>query len=214
MNAMTRFARSLTAVRFNYADESDQHTARGLIRMVWGVMITMVLSVVLALFVLSPGTPERALLHVVGIYITRPHVFHILAFVTAIGATALIIRDVRRGRLHLARITFVGLLLAIVILNYIPQRYDDPIVILFSLPVIAAGVLLSERDLRNTIVAVIVVLLVLLVLRMLRVTETLSLGKLGPEETFAYSTLALIVSGIMIGISLGISASFWGATSP
>lgn len=203
MAAITRFAKSLTAVGFSYADESDQHTARGLIRMVWGVMIAMILSLFLSLFVLSPGTPQNAALRVGALYITRPHLFHIVAFVITTGATGLIVQAIRRGELRRACVTFVILLLAVVVLNYIPQRYDDPIVILFSLPLIAAGVLLRERDLRNTIVAILITLLVLLVLRMLGLTESLSRGSLGPEETFAYSALALIVSGLMISYFSG-----------
>ncbi|MFC1960375.1 methyl-accepting chemotaxis protein, partial [Chloroflexota bacterium] len=76
-------------------------------------------------------------------------------------------------------------------------------VLAFSLPVTAAGVLLTPRGLRRTVFGVSLTLIALFVLAEVGVLTNISNSGLEPIEAVLYSIIILVVNGVMLGVFAG-----------
>src|SRR5258708_9971614 len=130
MSRILRWLRSLNRVQYDYTDPYDLQRARGVTRMAWGKVIIGRAFLLLSL----PGG------NLVGV---RATVFTALVVFAAIGMLGVIVL-INRGNLVPASLIYILVLYVCVTVSYMYSP-DTTFLISFTIPVVAAGVILKPR---------------------------------------------------------------------
>ena len=130
---------SIFQVQHDYADISDQHVATSLLRMAWGTAFGTLAGLVVQ--AIAPAT-SKVVVEIIGINLTRPRVAYLMLVILAMLGLVMIIRLLNRGQLSRASIVYVAVMFGIAFLAHITVQITTSIVLVVSLPIVAAGVLL------------------------------------------------------------------------
>src|SRR5260221_8237121 len=130
MSRILKWLRSLIRVQYNYTDPYEHQRARGVLRMAWGIVI---IGLAFLLLFLPSGS-------LVGV---RATVFTALVMFATIGMLGVILL-INRGNLVPASLVYILVLYVCVTVSYMYSP-DPTFLISFTIPVVAAGVLLNRR---------------------------------------------------------------------
>jgi anti-anti-sigma regulatory factor len=108
-----------------------------------------------------------------------------------------------QGKLYRASIVFVISLFGLAIFAYVPNQLTSSIMLVFSLPVTAAGVLLSRRGLAISIAFTVLLLISLYVLYDVGLLDNIATGTPTVIEAIGYGIIILIVDGIILNVFAG-----------
>jgi GAF domain-containing protein len=143
--AMRRLLKNLFTVNYPYTNPIDRQRANALLVILW---LFMILVPAVALIPNLLGLQELALLD---------NVYYLLVPVITILISILMLVFVQTGNLRLAARTFVFFHLVSIVPLFVNGLYQ-PVVIVYLIPLVAAGVLLSRRGMLFTLACILVML--------------------------------------------------------
>ena len=176
---------------YAFASAPDQHQAVNLLRMTQGLMIAALFGI---LFLFTDGGTIASLRNFSGFSITEVAILSglISSLVTLLAVAHLL----DRGNLRAASRVFVADLLAIVTLVYSVHVPTNAVIIGFSAPLIAAGVLLPRREITLTGIGIAVIIVGAAVSFNLGIY--LGTAQMTAEEVALYSVIVLLLDVIVL----------------
>ncbi len=184
-------------VTHHYATNSDHHLAKSILRMAWGTAIGAVIG--LFIQILTPPS-SRLLLEILGIGLSKNTLAYLVIMALGISGLTVISRFLENGNIPRASLAYVTMMLGIAFFAYVPNQLNSSILFVFSLPTVAAGVLLDKRGLFITLVIIAVFLVGLAILSELGLLDEIATGKLSVLESVGYGIIILVVNGIMLDL--------------
>ncbi len=186
MSSLLRSIVARTRLRYAYPDALQQQQARSLWRI---ARLTLMLIVLYGLYVpFASFTPQQTILNVTN-----------LLFLAVALVAVLILLN--RGHLLAASLTFIILLFLTISISYI-IRQTVTTLIAFSIPLIAAGVLLNWRSQVVLIGATGLVLITAHGLNALNITTSVATFPT-PGEIVTITLLVLLVNGVILATFMG-----------
>lgn len=187
-------------VHHDYSNISDQHVAKSLLRMAWGTAFGTLAGLVVQ--AIAPAT-SKVVVEIIGINLTRPRVAYLMLVILAMLGLVMIIRLLNRGQLSRASIVYVAVMFGIAFLAHITVQITTSIVLVLSLPIVAAGVLLDKRGLFLTVLLVCLMMSAFVLFTEIGPLDQIMTGTLTKGETVAYGMIILVVNGIMLDLFTG-----------
>ena len=187
---------SFQLIRYPYTSTYDRYRARGLLTVMW--VTALGLGVGLIIQLMFPVTDE--LIRIAGIPMGQGRIVYGLSCLLGIICFVLIVWCINRGWLLSANIVYLALIFSIAVLNHLPTQLTSGTLLLYSLPLTAAGVLLGRRGLIVTVVLILTTWVVLFDLDRQGVLAELSWAVLSPTQALAYGGLILIIGGTILNI--------------
>ncbi len=198
MQSIAQFARSLTHVACD--DAFQQRRAQGLLVMTLG----LTMGVTAGTLLLAGGRVVRPLLYLGSIPLGSSRITYILICALCYLCFIWERRLLRRGRMLAACYVYVGLLYFIALLAYVPTEIEGSLIAAFTMPIVAAGVLLERRQLRGVAALVAATLVALLVLEQIGGLEWVKSGFATPAfMAIGYNVIILAVNTLMLGVFAG-----------
>jgi signal transduction histidine kinase len=185
-------------VTYDYGNWPDQHKASGLLRMMHGLLIGSLLSLIL---LLTSGnwldTPEMSI-SLAGVSINRGYIAIALALIVSFVLFLEISRTLNNGQLERASRLYTFGLLLIATLIYVLHQPTSAIALGLSGPLVAGGLLLSRRDLLlvGTACASVVVSVVM-AHELGIITEANSVSNI---TTLVFGLIVILVNGVMLQV--------------
>lgn len=173
-----------------YNNIPDQHQAKGLLGMVRGFLIAALIGIPFQ-FVDRINDP---LWTIAGIGVEWNRLAYAVIVLTSLLGFLTVSVFLKRGQLGTASRVFVAQTLLIATLGYLPTAPTGPVLVAFSLPLVAAGVLLNQRGLQ-----VVLVMMSTIILSNILVLQV-GTSNLNPEEAAAYTMLIMVVNMIMLRV--------------
>jgi GAF domain-containing protein len=193
---LRRLAISLFTVRYPYKNILDQHRARGLIVLAW--LLIGLMTLVLAIALAQP-TITRVLGNVGG---WNFGVVDILTFSIWVLMTALsfsIVWLVNTGRLSIAALVVILLLLALSIITYMTSGTQATHQLLvFGLPIVAAGVLTNRRIVVWITVIEVCAMVAIRLIALTGALNTLVIPINSTTESLWYGVLMLFITMLLL----------------
>jgi anti-anti-sigma regulatory factor len=189
----------LTKIQYKYTDTSDQHLAQGLMKMAWGTAIGALIGLILQ-FLDKTNNPW---FHVFNYPLGKNQLAYLMICVITLVGLVLVMLFINQGKLYRASIVFVISLFGLAIFAYVPNQLTSSIMLVFSLPVTAAGVLLSRRGLAISIAFTVLLLIALYVLYDAGFLDNIATGTPTVVEAIGYGIIILIVDGIILNVFAG-----------
>lgn len=181
-------------MRYNYESAADQNQANGLLGMLTGLLASVL--GLPAQFSNPSQAADPPLFTIFNVEFDIHRLSYLMIVILSFLAYFLVQRLVNNGRLALASWVFVIDLVLIAFLGHVPNEAVGPTLLLFTLPIVAAGLLLPPIGLTffSALVSIGIVAGIILEGAGLQIGT----GILTPEETAFYSVLALFVNIIML----------------
>ncbi len=200
MQAIAQFAKSLTDIAYGDADPFQQRRAQGLLVMTLGLAIGVTVGTLL----LAGGRVVRPLLYLGSIPLGSSRIAYILICALCYLCFIWERRLLRRGQLSAACGVYVGLLYLVALLAYVPTEIGGALIAAFTMPLVAAGVLLERRQLRVVAALVTGTLVAIFVLEQLGALEWAKSGFATPAfMAIGYNVIILAVNTLMLGVFAG-----------
>ncbi len=200
MQTIAQFAKSLIHVAYDYADTLQQRRAQSLLVMTLGLAIGVTVGTLL----LAGGRVVRPLLYLGSIPLGSSRIAYILICVLCYLCFVWERRLLRRGRMVAACYVYVGLLYLVALLAYVPTELGGALIAAFTMPIVAAGVLLERRQLRIVAALVTSTLVAILVLEQLGALAWAKSGFATPAfMAIGYNVIILAVNTLMLGVFAG-----------
>lgn len=128
------------SINYNYENAADQHQANGLLRMSIGLLASVF---GLPMQFSNPSeAAEAPFFTILGVEFDIHRLTYLMIVALAFLAYFLVRRLVNSGHLALASWVFVVDLVLLAFLGHIPNEATGPTLLLFTLPIVAAGLLL------------------------------------------------------------------------
>ena len=184
----------LKSIKYPYASAYDSYRARSLLTV---TQITALgLSIGLAIQLMFPVTTE--LIRIAGIPLGQGRIAYGLSCLMGIISLVAIIIFLNRGWLLTANIVYVLLIFGIAVVNHVPSMLTGGTLLLYSLPITAAGVLLGRRGLILTILSTLSTWLLLFYLDGQGYLAALAVSNMSTTQALAYGSLILMVNGVIL----------------
>lgn len=185
MEQRSNFPRSFFRVRYAYTDVLDRHKAQGLIRIAW-------LSI------------AAAIIGAIGLVFNRTPIFFIIQYAAitliVIGSMAVTMMAINRGNLTVGSIMFIILTFVVALMAYIPNGPVSMFFVAFSMPIIAAGVLLDLRGMMVMVGLTLVTVFLTVIFTVLGLLTPFLVGAASLSDVLVYGTLILLVDGFILSL--------------
>ncbi len=183
------------AVYHIYGNQPDQQKADGLLRITRGFVVGSFLGFVLVMLL---DAPSRELFTLVGLRFTPSRVGVLLVFINSVATLLVVARLLNRGRLETAsRVTVIGLFLGATAL-VATNNPSSAMMMMFSIPIVAAGVLLDSRLITRAGFAAVGIVAALALLNGAQMLPVIV--PLLPEELIFYTALIIFVDIVMLRV--------------
>lgn len=193
-----KLSKLLFDVPHPYAQFSDQHKARQLVIIAW---LLIVFTAVAPTIALLDNSISRQVLRIGSITLNNADVLAVALWIFRATLFIIVIMLVKTGRLAVASFFFTLLMLVFALITDISNGAHSVDQLLgFSLPIIAAGVLLNRRLLIWVTVIEVASIVALRLIAITGALDALALSSASPLQSLITSLLILFLDALMLGI--------------
>jgi GAF domain-containing protein len=195
MRAISQLIRSLFRLHHKYPSALDEQQAHGVIWMSWGAILILAGS---AIYQFADGIPAQHSLTFANITLPVHDGVYAMAYLLSLLALGAAIIFVNRGSLPAGRDFFIIALYSFSVLFYMFTGLMSFTLFMISMPIVAAGVLLSRRGLVSVVASVFAVLVVLNLFSRIGVITFVLARPFSLNELLAASVLVLLMNAAML----------------
>lgn len=142
MTSILRLVKSPLKLQHQYADPLEQQQARGILRMSWVAILTLI---AIAVFQFGDSTPAQHSFSFANLAVTLTDGAYAAIYILSAALLLVAVALVNRGELASARAAFVAALLTYTVLFYLFTGPMSFTLFALSIPLVAAGVLFNRR---------------------------------------------------------------------
>lgn len=199
MNKFAQAAEFFVSIKYDYPNVSQQHRAHSLLRVARGTVGVCLAGLIVLLLFQS----RRPLFHIVDYPVGITQILYFIIFLLSIVTLGAVVNQLNRGNLNLASVLYVIFLFVIGVLGYISSNPTGFLMLTFSLPVVGAGALLDRKGLIYTLSAIATFFIGFFIVEKTGFLDYLFTAQPSLMETLAFSTVILIIDGIILNVFAG-----------
>jgi GAF domain-containing protein len=195
---LEKLAKFLFKVDYPYSQIIDRQRAQHLVIIIWLLLVITAISPVMTLL---DNAPARQVVRIGSIVLNRADGLAVTTWVLRAFGFAALIWLVKTGRLLVASFIFTLMLLAFAVVTDVTSGARSVQQLLtFSLPIIAAGVLLNRRILVWVTIIEIGAVVALRLISLTGALDALAVNEATPLQALITSLLILLVDALLMGI--------------